>query len=570
MIENDSSIFAPHEFPMILDRELDTPSVTRSTLPPSQHHSPRPRASVNALIFASIFLVVFLLQIASGAYHSEFNGYPDESAHYVTSLMVRQYITAPHIAAPVPFAQDYYAHYPKVAFGHWPPLLYIVQGIWMSIFSPARASLLLELALTTTLLAYSVYSEARCWLAQSFRSYEVAASVVAALLTITIPLVQIYTAEEMSETLLTLLCFWSAVYFARYIDSSRWQDNCLFGAFFALAVLTKGSGWLLALLPPLSLLFTRKLRLLLRPSFWLAAAIVAVTCIPWQLMTMHLVEEGWNGGTRPSIQYTLLALSGFSVVLFRIAGPALICLAALGVFAKLLLPLRKGTVSSLAAVMFSLIAADWLFHSAVPAGVEDRKLIIAIPAVILFALAGTFWLAYRLPASGPFAKFRLPAVGAAALIIFGVQTFFIPRERHYGYIEAARYLASRSALRNTTILVSSAAGGEGPFIAEVAMLEPDPKGVILRASKVLAHVSFDADVYRQLFPDPASVLRYLKRSHVEFIVLDTFSPRLNFPHDSFLWELVRAPGSFKLVASFPSNPPAPAGQVQLYRLQPQQ
>ncbi len=257
---------------MILDRELDLPSARRDPPARGQFDVSRPGGISNALVFALLLAVVLILQAASGAYHSEFNGYPDESAHYVTSLMVRQYITAPHPGAPVPFAQDYYAHYPKVAFGHWPPLLYVVQAVWMSLFSPARASLLLELALTTTLLAYSVFSQARRWFTR--RSYRMAASVFAGLLIVCIPLIQTYTDEEMSETLLALMCFWSAIYFTRYLDSGRWQDNCLFGVFFALAVLTKGSGWLLTLLPAIALLLTRKLHLLLRPSFWLAALIV--------------------------------------------------------------------------------------------------------------------------------------------------------------------------------------------------------------------------------------------------------------------------------------------------------
>ncbi len=550
---------------MILDCELEVLSARRD--PPTRGQfdlSPRGGIS-NALVFALLLAVVLILQVASGAYHSEFNGYPDESAHYVTSLMVRQYITAPHPGAPVPFAQDYYAHYPKVAFGHWPPLLYVVQAVWMSLFSPARASLLLELALTTTVLAYSVFSQARIWLAR--RPYGTAASVFAGLLVVCIPLIQTYTDEEMSETLLALTCFWSAIYFVRYLDSGRWQDNCLFGVLFALAVLTKGSGWLLTLVPPIALLLTRKLRLLLRPPFWLAALIVGATCIPWQLMTMHLVEEGWEGGSRPSVQYTVAALSGFSVRMLQVVGPALLLLAVLGIFAKILLPMFKRPVASAPAVMFSLILADWLFHSLVPAGVEDRKLIMALPALVLFVLAGAVWLAGRLPVPAPLRKWRLPVIGALSGIVFCAHTFAIPHEKHEGYIEAARYIESDPTLRKATILVSSESSGEGPFIAEIAMRQPHPAGVILRATKVLAHVSFDGDIYQQLFPDAESVFNYLRQRHVQLVVLDTFPHRINFPHDALLRQLVNQPGRFSLIATFPKGSSPASGQVQIYRAQ---
>ena len=551
---------------MILDRELETPSLAQSTLVSTRKHLRRSTVLVNAGVFLLLLAVALVLQLASGAYGSEFNGYPDESAHYVTSLMVRQYITAPHPGAPVPFAQDYYAHYPKVAFGHWPPLLYVLQALWMMLFSSGRASVLVQLAFTTALLAYTVCAETRRWLRNLYPSFEMTAAVLAGLLFICIPLIQTYTAEEMSETLLTLMCFWSAIYFARYLDSERWQDNCWFGVFAALAILTKGSGWLLVLLPPLALLLTRRVRLLLRPSFWISALIVGASCIPWQLMTMHLVEEGWEGGSSPSVQYTLAALSQFFVLLVSILGTALFVLAFLGICRRVLLPMLKRPVASGPAVMFALIGADWLFHSLVPAGVEERKLIIAVPPLILFLVTGVLWLADRLPAPAPLRRWRAAFVALIACLFFGAQTFAVPHEKHYGYIEAARYIASHPALRKATVLVSSDSGGEGPFIAEVALCEPHPTAVILRATKVLAHVSFDADVYRGLFPDSASVSKYLYQRHVDLVVLDTFPQNFHFRHNQFLWDIVRQSPRFDLIAAFPDRSSPASGQVQLYRV----
>lgn len=551
---------------MILDRELDLPSAPRDLASRGANETPCSRGLSNGLVFLLLFSVVLILQVASGAYHAEFNGYPDESAHYVTSLMVRQYITSLHPGAPVPFAQDYYAHYPKVAFGHWPPLLYVVQGIWMSLFSPARASVLLELAFTTALLAYSVFSQARRWLAHT-GSYRTLIGLFASILLICIPLVQTYTDEEMSETLLALTCFWSAIYFTRYLESQNWKDNGLFGVFFALAVLTKGSGWLLTLVPPIALLLTRKLRLLFKPSFWFAPLIVGATCIPWQLMTMHLVEEGWEGGSNPTGHYTFSALAGFAALFLQIVGPVLLLFAVLGIFVTIFLPLFRRGVRATAAVMFALILADWFFHSLVPAGVEDRKLIIALPALVLFVISGALWVADRLPVSPKLQKWRLAGLAAIIAVVFAARTFTIPHEKHQGYIEAARYIESVPALRNATILVSSGSAGEGPFIAEIAMCQPRPVNVILRGTKVLAHVSFDADVYQQLFPDPPSVFDYLRQRGVQLVVLDSFSPRLGFAHDAFLRQLVRDPKRFSLLATYPSGSSPTTGQVQLYRPQ---
>ncbi|MBV9224696.1 MAG: hypothetical protein JOZ45_00860, partial [Acidobacteriaceae bacterium] len=76
---------------------------------------------IAGLTFLSLIVI---LQVASGAYTSEFGVYADEASHYVTSLMVWDYIAHFHFEPPIRFAQEYYHHYPKVAIGHWPPFFY--------------------------------------------------------------------------------------------------------------------------------------------------------------------------------------------------------------------------------------------------------------------------------------------------------------------------------------------------------------------------------------------------------------------------------------------------------------
>ena len=70
------------------------------------------------------------LQIYGGAYQAEYDGHPDEAAHFVSSLLVRDYIGQWPWPDPLPWAIQYYIHYPKVAIGHWPPGYYIIQAGW--------------------------------------------------------------------------------------------------------------------------------------------------------------------------------------------------------------------------------------------------------------------------------------------------------------------------------------------------------------------------------------------------------------------------------------------------------
>ena len=528
---------------------------------PALHSRSSNARLVRALgIFAAYLAAVVILQIASGAYGAEFGSYPDEPAHYVTSLMIREYLTGPHPFQPLKFAENYYAHYPKVAFGHWPPFFYVVQSVWMLLFSAARASVRLELACTTALLAFSVYLEAKRWVNEN-------AGILAGFLVACLPLVQSSTDEEMAETLLVLTCFWSAVYLARYMDSERWKDALGFALFLSLAVLTKGSGWLLAMLPPMAAVLTRRIRVFFRLPFWAAVAVISAVCLPWQFMTLQVAARGWTGGTGPTWHYTSKALVKFALILIGSAGPVLSVLICAGIAVLLILPLvRKGYCEPAPAVMFALIAADWLFHSLVPAGVENRKMIMAVPAMVLFAFAGGFAIADRLPASPNFVHYRRAMTAAAVALCFFSQTFTIPRETHFGYTETARYITSNPELRHQTILASSESLGEGLLISEIAMRQPRPEDVIIRDTKALADVDWTGTHYRSKFTTPDQLLHYIQRSHIGLLVTDTFPPLADFSHTELLRKTIEQnPGHFRLLKTF--SPASASGQIRVFQVE---
>ena len=66
------------------------------------------------LVFSAVVLV---MQWQRGAADEEFGGHPDEAAHYVTGLMVGDYLRAGMNQSPMAYAENYYTHYPKVALG---------------------------------------------------------------------------------------------------------------------------------------------------------------------------------------------------------------------------------------------------------------------------------------------------------------------------------------------------------------------------------------------------------------------------------------------------------------------
>ncbi len=504
----------------------------------------------NAALFVFLFAVTVLLQYLSGAFHSEFAGYPDESAHYVTGLMVRDFLVGLHYGEPMEFARNYYAHYPKVAFGHWPPLLYILEAFWMMLFSASRFSILMGFALLTTVTAWVIYVVVR-------NQFGGKAGAISALFYICLPITQVYSDEVMAESLLTLVSLGAVLYFAKYLESGCWQDSLWYGIFAALAILTKGSGWDLAIVPPVALLLTGRLALVRNPSFWLPAGVVIILCGPWQMLTMSMVQQGWQGGSSPSFAYTFAALHQFASVFVGLLGWGITPLLLLGIVVTVAIPYFHSKVVPFWAAMFASIFAAWIFHSIVPAGVEPRKLIIGIPAMILFLFAGGDWFAKRL-------RWNPGIIAATAAVVFVAQQFTIPRETHYGYLEAAEYLESQPNLQTSPILVSSEHDGEGMLISELAMRHSGPPWTVLRGTKVLAKTEWTAAVLENYYRTPRDLLRYLHQAKIGVLVIDTLHPQVIFEFQKTLRETVQAyPESFQLMGTFKGQS---TGAVTVYRV----
>jgi hypothetical protein len=502
------------------------------------------------LLFAVFLGATITLQILSGAHQSEFGGYPDEPAHFVTSLMVRDYLAGMNYGDPMEFAQNYYAHYPKVAIGHWPPLLYLVQALWMLVFPVSRTSILLQMACMTAVLAWMVSALVK-------RHFGWQAGVLAGLLTICLPITQTYTNEVMAESLLTVVSFAAAIYFARYLETERWQDSALFGIFASLAILTKGSGWDLAIVPPVALLLTRKFRLLGKRSFWLPVIVVLLLCGPWQIMTMKLAQRGWTGGDQPNLIFTIHALGEFLPIMVNLLGWSLAPLILIGVITSIAIPYFRSKTEAEWATMAALVVAVWLFHSVVPAGVEERKLIVAVPALILFLFAGGAWLARRL-------RWNPAIIAAAGVAAFALQGFSLVRETHYGFIEAAEFIDSRADLHSADILVSSERDGEGILVSELAMREHRLTHRVIRATKALSQSDWNGGGYQSYLHSADDFMSYLREEPVGALVLDTFPPRLSFEHQRLIREaIMKYPERFHLIGTFSADA---SGAVQVYKI----
>lgn len=222
------------------------------------------------IIAMALFMAVTAgWQIQTGAYKSEFGGHPDEAAHYVTGLMIRDYMVDGIPQHPMRFAENYYDHYPKVALGNWPPFFYVAQSAWTIPFGVSRSSLMIFMALLTAGTAFLLFNEIR-------KRTDLVTAHLAGIIYCSLPVVQKYASHVMTEALLALLATLSICLYSRYATSGQVRYSIAFGLVASCAILTKGSGMFLAFVPIAVVLGCRRFELLKRPGFWAAAVIVAL------------------------------------------------------------------------------------------------------------------------------------------------------------------------------------------------------------------------------------------------------------------------------------------------------
>ena len=468
------------------------------------------------VVFVGMFGIIAVYQFTSKAYKSEFGAHPDEAAHVVTGLMVHDYISNISKTAPMAFAEDYYLHYPKVALGHWPPVFYIVQAAWTTLLGSNHVSLLVLMAFTCCILCTMIF-----WISQ--KEFDTPSAASAAVVFAILPTVGMLTSSIMTELLSGLLSFSATIAFARYLatggKSNRW--SLAFALLASLAILTKGTGLLLVLVPPLSLLFSRRLDVFRRPSLWLSAVCVAILCAPFYLFTLKMQQ---NGMKHESFEPAFVAVAArfYGIGLIQVATVAAFIMAMIGVINRVILPFwRHSSIPPISASMVALLVSTLGFHVLVPCGLELRHLLPALPPLMFFMAAGLYCTRQSIDTISKNEHSQLSAMALSAFIISMVAVETVPYQKDWrGFREVVRYLAGDPM--NLVTMISSDPRGEGMMIAEMALDDVDrPSRYIFRASKLLASSRWSGQDYQSFFKSPAEISNYLQSCSVDVLVFDT-------------------------------------------------
>ncbi|HZJ14110.1 MAG TPA: glycosyltransferase family 39 protein [Chthoniobacteraceae bacterium] len=519
----------------------------------------KPRAwLIAAIVFVLAFDLAFAWQHCAGASSSELGGHPDEAGHYVSGLMAHDFLAHGIYHSPLKFAEEFYRHYPKAGHGVQPPAFYAVQAAWMLPFGESKTSILLLMGALAAVVAVLLFR-------QLHDEFGIVPAGITMVLFLSLPLVREYYSLVMAEMLCTAAMFGAASAFGRFLEQEKPSDALWFGLLAALAIMTKSSGLALALVVPVSLLLTGKWHLLKPPALWGGAVVTAVLAGPWM---WHFRRGSWLQFD-PSWSFAGKALPFYAGRFGLAVGALLALLMIVGLAAKLLQPAeRTGRWSAFGALIASVV----VFHGIVPDGLESRHLLPAVPAALMFAVAGCAFLTQRFGANAR--RALAIEIGVAAVLTLGLFEFILHAsnmKKWSGFRPLAQTVLEDQENPQGRVLVASDASGDGMFIAEIATAEKRPGHTIDRATKLLADTESSGRYRRAKFADDEELTDFLLEQNLSYIVLDDSVPDLERGayHDMLKRVLIENTERFWEVATAPivRDSILQETPVRLYRVQ---
>lgn len=493
-------------------------------------------------LVAIYFVVAAVVQLAAGSYSSEVSHYADEASHVVTSLLIRDYLVDGIGENPVKFAENYYVHYPKVGFGMWPPVFHTTAAVWTLAFGTSRASFLALVALEAAILAWLVFLVARRWMPFGMAAFAGGLSLLPRMMT------ELYT-SVMVDVLVAVLSLAAVLLLIRYLECGETRWAAAYGAMAAAAMLTKGNAIALVLVPILMVAMGRRWDLLKRPGLYVAALIVAVFGLPWQVVSARYLATsvpfrsiGWEWFANLAAYYW--------VGLWRGTGALMLIAGAGGLLWVLWNYARAPRVpaAQAPAALACMVLSVYLFHLVVPTPPDGRYLAAAIAPLVCLAVTGAAGLARWIREAQPIPAWFRPNTAAAALLLLGAGYGFagngsLPRRNELGFQKALALADAHrdQGAKDEVLLVASEVLGEGALITEVALGESRPGRYVLRATKVISQSNWFREKMQLLHESPEALLQYLDSVPVDVVFLDRTKEAYPEERDLLSAAIVSAP-----------------------------
>ncbi len=495
-----------------------------------------------AAVAGLLLAVCVATQLHMGAYGADL-GY-DEASHYASGLMIHDYLLHGRGGSPVRFLITWHSHYPLIGIGHWGPLYYSVEAVWMLLAGTSRAAALALSALVAAAIGTVVYA------VLARRAGRVLGA-LAGLAWVISPIVQAGSGTVMLDLPIALLCLSAALAYAAWLREAWLGWAFAFALLAGAALLVKGNGGCLALLPPFVVLIGRRWDLLRRWSFWLPAPVVGALAGPWYAATYDQVEAGFRYGW--GWAYSSDALRQNAAILFAGAGPALL---AAGVIGFVMVCVRPRRADPTMLCMAALLAGVCVFQTVVPAAIQARYLAPALPPLLILA---AWVVALRLPRP----LWRRAGMAVLVLALLPAAAEVAPKHR-YGMLQAAAQVWANRPPANPAVLVAADDAAEGAAVAALAERDPArPSLFAVRGTRLLGGGGYNRADYLPRYANPQQVMAAIDAYAIPLVILRTSDGGDEWAHVGQVAEAARLfPDQWELLW----HDAGPGYEVRLFRI----
>jgi hypothetical protein len=442
-------------------------------------------ALVKYLRVASWVLAVWLLGVALWELRRNWQGneiasHSDEAAHFVTGMMVYDYVRGHLGENPLAFAEQYYARYPKVALGHWPPGYYLLQAVGAGVWQAHALNWLLALGFVLAwwralrgVLGAALALGSGAWL-------------------LSLPVLH-RCAELVLSDWGAVLCTWIAG--AIWVSG---RPTLWLVAVASLAILTKGNAWMI--LPALA--FAPVLCGEWRKLPWRACLGICVLSAPFYFWVK---ANGFSYPLRNATEVNFLeAIPKRWKLMSDIWAAAPLPIWALALVGLIVGAFfAQGIVRRWWAYSVSFVGATLMFLLASGLSYEDRAVALALPFLCVLALMpALLW-----PSK----------IGPVMLVLL-----CLPRgEIGVVAVKGFRGVADSLPAQTPSVLVVSDSIGEGAMVAHVLEGDARREKVVLRGSRMLSQQGWDGRSQTMRFGRSEELRAALDAIPVQVVLLDS-------------------------------------------------
>lgn len=491
------------------------------------HSNARPRSHI-WLLASMLFLVAIFLsyRISTAGELGQLS--EDEAHHAVTGLYFADLLTDLPISHPLDYTYRYYARYPALGLGHWPPFFHICEGL-MFLVGGRSATTARITVLVFALLGLSY------WFLLVRDLLNVWASAFSVLALGLLPFTVTYEQAVMLEVPALALCLAATFYWIRFLDSHSRTAVGAFLTFAALALLTKQQSLYLLPFCTLTVLGDPQWK---RQCLMYAGLFFGVTACCYVLLFHSDLATIWREVV-PAHGYGLSdLLFGIRLLPFQLGWPML-TLSAIGAITCC----GWGQPRSHKLMLLWILSCYFTFSFL--NAKEVRYFFNWIPPLLYFAS----W-----PLAISWYKAR-SYVGAAVLLAGALACSWVGRRQHYPYLSGySRMVRQIVQINGNREILLFDGQGDGNFIFNMRVSDPGRRFVVLTKGLYVTRIMQQLGAV-ELVHDREGLQRLFADYGIRHIVV-TDQTYVTFPIQRTLRELLKSP-QFTLLAKIPVSTDAP-------------